>query len=105
MPPSDRTSERGPYTAWRLTTMCAPLGDSPKIVGDSVVVLARVCCLYTLMRTLIWRCCAKSGEVGSYVPCSHLRDAACGELRSWWIRVLDYGRVEKPWGIKVLAKN
>jgi len=24
-------------------------------------------------------------EVGSYVPCSHLRDAACEEVRSWWI--------------------
>jgi len=22
---------------------------------------------------------------GSYVPCSHLRDGASGEVRSWWI--------------------
>jgi len=26
-----------------------------------------------------------TGEVGSYALCSHLRDAACGEVRSWWI--------------------
>ena len=29
--------------------------------------------------------CEHMSEVGSYVPCSHLRDAACGEVRSWWI--------------------
>jgi len=29
--------------------------------------------------------CGDTSEVGSYVPCSHLRDAACGEVRSWWI--------------------
>jgi len=29
--------------------------------------------------------CEDMNEVGSYVPCSHLRDAACGEVRSWWI--------------------
>ncbi|QCD83896.1 hypothetical protein DEO72_LG2g4247 [Vigna unguiculata] len=26
-----------------------------------------------------------TSEVGSYVPCSHLRDATCGEVRGWWI--------------------
>jgi len=26
-----------------------------------------------------------TSEVGSYVPCSRLRDAACGEVRGWWI--------------------
>jgi len=26
-----------------------------------------------------------TSEVGSYVPCSHLRDAACVEVRSSWI--------------------
>jgi len=26
-----------------------------------------------------------TSEVGSYVPCSQLRDAACGEVCSWWI--------------------
>ena len=31
--------------------------------------------------TLVWR----YERVGSYVPCSHLRDAACEEVRSWWI--------------------
>jgi len=29
--------------------------------------------------------CVDMSEVGSYVPCSHLRDAAFGEVRSWWI--------------------
>jgi len=29
--------------------------------------------------------CEDTSEVGSYVPCSHLRDAASGEVRSWWI--------------------
>jgi len=29
--------------------------------------------------------CGDTSEVGSYVPCSHLRDAACGEVRHWWI--------------------
>ena len=36
--------------------------------------------------------CGDTSEVGSYVPCSHLRDATCGEVCSWWIRVLDYER-------------
>jgi len=26
-----------------------------------------------------------TSDVGSYVSCSKLRDAACGEVRSWWI--------------------
>ena len=26
-----------------------------------------------------------TSEVGSYVLCSHLRDATCGEVRGWWI--------------------
>jgi len=26
-----------------------------------------------------------TSEVGLYVPCSRLRDAACGEVRGWWI--------------------
>ena len=26
-----------------------------------------------------------TSEVGSYVPCSRLRDAVCGEVRGWWI--------------------
>jgi len=29
--------------------------------------------------------CGDMSEVGSYVACSHLRDATCGEVRSWWI--------------------
>jgi len=29
--------------------------------------------------------CGDTSEVGSYVSCSHLRDAACGEVRGWWI--------------------
>ena len=29
--------------------------------------------------------CGDTNEVGSYVPCSHLRDATCGEVRSWLI--------------------
>jgi len=29
--------------------------------------------------------CWDTSEVGSYVSCSHLRDVACGEVRSWWI--------------------
>jgi len=29
--------------------------------------------------------CGDTSEVGWYVPCSHLRDAACREVRSWWI--------------------
>jgi len=29
--------------------------------------------------------CGDTNEVGSYVSYSHLRDAACGEVRSWWI--------------------
>jgi len=29
--------------------------------------------------------CGDTSVVGSYVLCSHLRDAACGEVRSWWI--------------------
>jgi len=29
--------------------------------------------------------CEDTSEVGSYVLCSHLRDAACEEVRSWWI--------------------
>ena len=29
--------------------------------------------------------CGDMSEVGSYVPCSHLRDAACREVCSWWI--------------------
>jgi len=29
--------------------------------------------------------CEDTIEVGLYVPCSHLRDAASGEARSWWI--------------------
>ena len=29
--------------------------------------------------------CEDMSEVGSYVSCLHLRDAACGEVRSWWI--------------------
>ena len=29
--------------------------------------------------------CGDTSEVGSYILCSHLRDAACGEVRSWWI--------------------
>ncbi|QCD78509.1 hypothetical protein DEO72_LG1g2143 [Vigna unguiculata] len=45
-----------------------------------LVFFIMLCC-----ETWIRGCCAMSGEVGSYVPCSHLRDAACGEVRSWWI--------------------
>jgi len=26
-----------------------------------------------------------TSEVGSYVPCSRLRDAACREVCGWWI--------------------
>ena len=26
-----------------------------------------------------------TSTVGSYVSCSHLRDVACREVRSWWI--------------------
>ena len=26
-----------------------------------------------------------TSEVGSYVSCSSLRDAACGEVHGWWI--------------------
>jgi len=29
--------------------------------------------------------CGDTSEVGSYVPCSHLRDATCGEVWGWWI--------------------
>ena len=29
--------------------------------------------------------CGDTSEVRSYVPCSQLRDVACGEVRSWWI--------------------
>ena len=29
--------------------------------------------------------CGDTGEVGLYVPCSHLRNAVCREVRSWWI--------------------
>jgi len=29
--------------------------------------------------------CGDTSEVGSYVPYSQLRDAACGEVRSLWI--------------------
>jgi len=29
--------------------------------------------------------CGDTSKVGSYVPCLHLRDATCGEVRSWWI--------------------
>jgi len=29
--------------------------------------------------------CGDISEVGSYVLSSHLRDVACGEVRSWWI--------------------
>jgi len=29
--------------------------------------------------------CGDTSEVGSYVLCSHLRDVACGEVRSLWI--------------------
>ena len=29
--------------------------------------------------------CGNTSEVGSYVSCSHLRDVACREVRSWWI--------------------
>jgi len=29
--------------------------------------------------------CRDTSEVGSYVPCSQLRDAVCGEVRSLWI--------------------
>jgi len=29
--------------------------------------------------------CGDTSEVGSYVPFSHLRDVACGEVRNWWI--------------------
>ncbi|QCD86514.1 hypothetical protein DEO72_LG3g1037 [Vigna unguiculata] len=54
--------------------------------------------------------CGDMSEVGSHVPCSHLRDAACGEVRNWWIMCVglragrsveqDYERGEKPWDIK-----
>jgi len=37
--------------------------------------------------------CGDTSEVGSYVPCSHLRDAACGRYVVGGSRVLDYGRV------------
>jgi len=29
--------------------------------------------------------CGDTSEVGLYVPCSHLRDVVCGEVRNWWI--------------------
>jgi len=29
--------------------------------------------------------CEDTSEVGSYVPCSHLRDVAYGEVHGWWI--------------------
>jgi len=29
--------------------------------------------------------CGDTSEVGSYVLCSHLRDATCREVRSLWI--------------------
>jgi len=29
--------------------------------------------------------CGDTSEVGLYVPCSQLRDVACGEVRSLWI--------------------
>jgi len=32
-----------------------------------------------------------TSEVGSYVPCSRLRDATCGEVRGCGSHVLDYG--------------
>jgi len=33
--------------------------------------------------------CGDTSEVGSYVLCSHLRDTACGEVRSWWITCVE----------------
>jgi len=36
--------------------------------------------------------CGDTNEVGSYVPCSHLRDAECGRYVVGGSRVLDYGR-------------
>jgi len=29
--------------------------------------------------------CGDTSEVGSYVPCSHLRDAVCEDVHSWLI--------------------
>jgi len=29
--------------------------------------------------------CGDTSEVGSYVLCSHLRDAMCREVWGWWI--------------------
>jgi len=29
--------------------------------------------------------CEDTSEVGSYVPCSHIRDVASVENHSWWI--------------------
>jgi len=36
-------------------------------------------------------------RVSSYIPCSHLRDAASGKVRSWWITCvgLRAGRFEE----------
>ena len=28
--------------------------------------------------------CGDTSEVGSYVSCSHLKDATCEEVRGWW---------------------
>ena len=36
--------------------------------------------------------CGDTSEVGSYVPCSQLRDAACGEVRSLWITCVRRGK-------------
>ena len=34
-----------------------------------------------------------TSEVGSYVPCSRLRDATCGRYMAGGCHVLDYGQV------------
>jgi len=33
--------------------------------------------------------CGNTSDVGSYVPCSHLRDAMCREICSWWITCVE----------------
>ncbi|QCE00702.1 hypothetical protein DEO72_LG7g1992 [Vigna unguiculata] len=91
IPPGDKDSRKGLWIAWCLATRRAPLGGDGNTRGLGerwrLVVHGWWLTCDDMSREVHIQLLSRgdTNDVGSYVPCSRLRDAACGEVRGWWI--------------------
>ncbi|QCE14852.1 hypothetical protein DEO72_LG11g1858 [Vigna unguiculata] len=105
IPPSDRNHWKDSYTAWRLAArecsarQCWENNDAGRALAPNgglniarqsgpVLPSSAGCCAKRLRCREVHIQLLSRGdtsEVGSYVPCSRLRDAMCGKVRGWWI--------------------